>query len=152
MPLKQSTVTFGVLAAAFAISALYQLYRASLMEVPEYDAFTAATGAAYLAFVGISALVLTDRRWAWWAVSVLVLALLALGVFWYYPVVATARIESGAMCLVGWLEGSVYMGLLFVAGSIFVLNLLGAGRAWSPAGLARRAPRATGGEGVDWRA
>jgi hypothetical protein len=30
------------------------------------------------------------------------------------------------MCLVGWLEGSVYMGLLFVAGSIFVLNLLGA--------------------------
>ena len=64
MILKQSTVTFGVLAAAFAISALYQLYRAALMEVPEYDAFTPATGAAYLGFIGISALVLTDRRWA----------------------------------------------------------------------------------------
>ena len=126
MSLKHHVVAFWTLAAAFVISALYQLYRSALMEVPEYDAFTAATGAAYLAFVGISALVLTDRRWAWWAVSVLVLALLALGVFWYYPVVATARIEVGAMGLVGWLEGSVYMGLLFVAGSIFVLILLGA--------------------------
>jgi len=57
-------VAFGVLLAAFVISALYQLYRVTLMEVPEYDAFTVATGVAYLAFVGISALVLTGRRWA----------------------------------------------------------------------------------------
>jgi hypothetical protein len=41
-------------------------------------------------------------------------------------VVVTARIEAGAMGLVGWLEGSAYMGLLFVAGSICILNLLGA--------------------------
>lgn len=122
MILKQSTVTFGVLAAAFAISALYQLYRAALMEVPEYDAFTPATGAAYLGFIGISALVLTDRRWAWWVVSALVLALLALGVLWYYPVVATAR-ETG---FVDWLEGSLYMGLLFVSGFVCTLKLLGA--------------------------
>jgi hypothetical protein len=37
--LRRSTVAFGVLLAAFVISALYQLYRATLMEVPEYDAF-----------------------------------------------------------------------------------------------------------------
>jgi hypothetical protein len=115
--LKQSTVTFGVLAAAFAISALYQLYWAALMEVPEYDAFTPATGAAFLGFIGISALVLTDRRWAWWVVPALVL-----GVLWYYPVVATAR-EMG---FVDWLEGSLYMGLLFVAGFVCTLKLLGA--------------------------
>lgn len=126
MTLKQSTITFGVLATAFIFSALYQAYRAALMEVSEYDAFTPAMGVAYLAFTGISALVLTGRRWAWWVVSVLVLALLALGVFWYYPVVTTARIEAGAMGVVGWLEGSVYMGLLFVAGFIRSLNLLGA--------------------------
>jgi hypothetical protein len=36
-----------------------------------------------LAFFGISALVLTDRRWARWVVTVPVLALLALGVFWH---------------------------------------------------------------------
>jgi hypothetical protein len=120
--LKQSTVTFGVLAAAFAISALYQLYRAALMEVPEYDAFTPATGAAFLGFIGISTLVLTDRRWARWVVSALVLALLALGVLWYYPVVATAR-EMG---FVDWLEGSLYMGLLFVAGFVCTLKILGA--------------------------
>jgi uncharacterized membrane protein YgdD (TMEM256/DUF423 family) len=120
--LKQSTVTFGVLAAAFAISALYQLYRVALMEVPEYDVFTPATGAAFLGSIGISALVLTDRRWAWWVVSALVLDLLALGVLWYYPVVATAR-EMG---FVDWLEGSLYMGLLFVAGFLYTLKLLGA--------------------------
>jgi hypothetical protein len=119
-------VTSGVLATAFASSALYQLYRATPMEIPEYDAFTVVTGAAYLVFVGISALVLTGRRWAWWVVLILVLALLSVGVFWYYPVVVTARIEAGAMGLVGWLEGSVYIGLLFVAGLICVLNLLGA--------------------------
>jgi hypothetical protein len=45
------------------------------------------------------------------------------------------------MGLVGWLEGSVYMGLLFVAGSICILNLLGARLV--PGRLARRAPWGT---------
>jgi hypothetical protein len=90
--LRQSTVAFGVLLAAFVISAL----------------------------------ILTGRRWAWSVVLALVLALLSVGVFWYYPVVAAARIEAGAMGVVGWLEGSLYMGLLFVAGCVCVLNLLGA--------------------------
>jgi hypothetical protein len=125
MALKHHIVAFWTLAAAFVISALYQLYRSALMEVPEYDAFTLTTGIVYAAFIGVSALVLTDRRWAWWIVSVLVLLLLSLGVFWYYPVVVPARIEAGAMGLVGWLEGTIYMGLLFVAGFICILNLLG---------------------------
>jgi len=56
----------------------------------------------------------------------LVLLLLAVGNFWYYPVVARARMEVGAMGLAGWLEGSIYMGLLFVAAFICGLNLLGA--------------------------
>jgi hypothetical protein len=126
MALKHHIVAFWTLAAAFVISAVYQLYRSALMEVPEYDAFTLTTGNVYAAFIGVSALVLTDRRWAWWIVSVLVLLLLSLGVFWYYPVVVPARIEAGAMGPVGWLEGTIYMGLLFVAGFICVLNLLGA--------------------------
>jgi hypothetical protein len=126
MSLKHHIVAFWTLAAAFVISALYQLYRSALMEVPEYDAFTLTTGIVYAAFIGVSALVLTDRRWAWWIVSVLVVLLLLLGVFWYYPVVVPARIEAGAMGLVGWLEGSLYMGLLFVDEFICILNLLGA--------------------------
>jgi hypothetical protein len=124
MSLKHHIVTFWTLAAAFVISAVYQLYRSALMEVPQYDAFTLVTGIVYASFIGVSALVLTDRRWAWWVVSVLVLLLLLVGVFWYYPVVVPARIEAEAMGLVGWLEGSVYMGLLFVAGFICILNLL----------------------------
>ena len=125
MSLKHHVVAFWTLAAAFVISALYQLYRSALMEVPQYDAFTLTTGIVYASLIGVSALVLTNRRWAWWVVSVLVLLLVLVGVFWYYPVVVPAQIEAGAMGLVGWLEGSVYMGLLFVAGFVCVLNLQG---------------------------
>jgi len=132
MNLKHNTVTFYALAAAFVASALYQAYRATRMEIPEYDAFTLMVGAFYLICVGVSALVLTDRRWAWLVVSVLVLALLSIGVFWYYPVVVPARIEAGAMGLIGWIEGSVYMGLLFVAGFVCALRLLGAGKRDQP--------------------
>ena len=54
------------------------------------------------------------------------LVLLSLGVLWYYPVVAPARIEAGAMGLIGWFEASVYMGLLFVAGFVCALRLFDA--------------------------
>ncbi len=125
MILKQNTLTFGVLVAAFAVSALYQAYRAILNEVPEYDAFTPMTGVVYLVFVGISALVMTDRCWAWWVVSVFVITLLALGTFWYHPTFTMGRMESGVMGLVGWLESTVYVGLLFVAGFVCTMHLLG---------------------------
>jgi hypothetical protein len=126
MAIRQDRLTFVALVVAFGFSALYQLYRSMLLEVPRYDAFTLTMGSAYLVLVGISALILTNRRWAWWTVSGLVILLLAVGVFWYYPVVATARMEAGSMGLLGWLEGTVYTGLLFVAGFICALNLLGA--------------------------
>ena len=126
MILRQSRVAFCVLAAAFFFSALYQAYRAMLMEVPEYDGFPLSIAVIYLAFVGVSALVLTDRRRAWMAILAFVLLLLAVGVFWYYPVVAAARMEAGAMGVIGWLEGTVYTGLLMIAGFICGLRLLGA--------------------------
>jgi len=125
MSLKHHVVAFWTLATAFVISALYQLYRSVLMEVPQYDAFTLTTGIVYASLIGVSALVLTNRSWAWWVVSGLVVLLVLVGVFWYYPVVVPARIEAGAMGLVGWLEGSVYMGLLFVGGFVCLLNLQG---------------------------
>jgi hypothetical protein len=125
MILKQNTLTLGVLVAAFAVSALYQAYRAMLNEVPEYDAFTPMTGVVYLAFVGITALVMTDRCWAWWVVPVFVITLLALGTFWYHPTFTMGRMESGVMGLVGWLESTVYVGLPFVAGFVCTMHLLG---------------------------
>ena len=119
--LRQSTAAFGILASAFAISALYQAYRGTIMEIPD-DAFTPTTVLIYAALVGVSALVLTDKRWAWGLASALVLFFLALGPFYYYPVVATAR----TMGPIDWLEGSVFMGLLTVAGFVCALRLLGA--------------------------
>ena len=124
MSLKHHIVAFWTLAAAFMISAVYQLYRSAFMEI-QYDAFTPTTGIVYASLIGVSALVLTNRRWAWWVVSGLVLLLVLVSVFWYYPVVVPARIEAGAMGLVGWLEASVYLGLLFVGGFVCLLNLLG---------------------------
>jgi len=124
MVLRHHIVAFWVLAVAFVISAVYQLYRSTFMEIPRYDAFTPTTGVAYACLIGVSALVLTDRRWAWWVVSVLLLLILV-GIFWYYPVVVPARIEAGAMGVAGWLEGSIYMGLLFVAGFVCLLKLWG---------------------------
>jgi len=125
MVLRHHIVAFWVLAVAFVISAVYQLYRSTFMEIPRYDAFTPTTGVAYACLIGVSALVLTDRRWAWRVVSVLVLLLILVGIFWYYPVVVPARIEAGAMGVAGWLEGSIYMGLLFVAGFVCLLKLWG---------------------------
>src|SRR3712207_5896633 len=125
MVLRHHIVAFWTLAAAFVISAVYQLYRSAFMEIPEYDAFTLTTGIVYASLIGVSALVLTNRRWAWWVVSVLVLLLVLLSVFWYYPVVVPARIEAEAMGLVGLLEGTVYLGLVLVGGFICLLNLLG---------------------------
>lgn len=121
---NQNTLTFGILAAAFVCSALYQLFRSMLMEVPKYDAFTVTTGITYAVFVGISALVLTGRLWAHWVVLVFVLVLLALGTLWYHPVVTVTRIEAGTFATLGWVEDSVYVGLLFVAGFLCVLRLL----------------------------
>lgn len=125
---EQSTLTFGVLAVAFAVSILYQLYRATLMEIPEYDAFTLTTGIGYALCIGVCALVLTDRLWAWWIVSALVLFLVAIGLFYYFPVVTTAR----DMGFVDWLEGLVFVGLLFVAGFVCALRLLGVSLALEP--------------------
>jgi hypothetical protein len=125
MVLRHHIVAFWVLALAFVVSAVYQLYRSAFMEIPRYDAFTPTTGVTYACLIGVSALVLTDKRWAWWVVSVLVVLLIVVGVFWYYPVVVPARIEAGAMGVAGWLEGSVYMGLLFVAGFVCLLKLWG---------------------------
>ena len=126
MILKHNTLTFGILAAAFVVSALYQLFRSMVMEVPKYDAFTLTTGMTYAVFVGISALVLTDRRWAWRVVLVFVFALLAAGTLWYHPVVTVTRIEAGTFATLGWMEDSVYVGLLFVGGFLCVLRLLDA--------------------------
>ena len=80
MVLRHHIVAFRTLAAAFVISAVYQLYRSAFMEIPEYDSFTLTTAVVYASLIGVSALVLTDRHWAWWVVSVLVVLLVLVGV------------------------------------------------------------------------
>ena len=123
MVIRHHIVAFRTLAAALVISAVYQLYRSAFMEVPRYDSFTLTTAVVYASLIGVSSLVLSDRSWAWGVVTVLVVLLVLISVLWYYPVVVPARIEAGAMGLVGWLEGTVYVGLLFVGGFVCLLKL-----------------------------
>src|SRR3712207_1449087 len=123
MVLRHHIVAFRTLAAALVISAVYQLYRSAFMEIPEYDSFTLTTAVVYASLIGVSSLVLTDKSWAWGVVTVLVVLLVLISVLWYYPVVVPARIEAGAMGLVGWLEGTVYVGLLFVPGVVCLLKM-----------------------------
>jgi hypothetical protein len=113
-------VAFGSLACAFTISALYQAYRAMLMEIPE-DAFTLTTGLSYAAMAGLATLVLTGKRWAWWSTSVLVLSLLGIATFFYFPDVATVR-DMGP---IDWLESTLYLALISVAGFVCALKLSG---------------------------
>ncbi len=111
MTLKHNTLAFGVLAAAFAASALYHLYRSTL-KVPEHAAF-----------LGLSALVLTDKRWAWGIFCALVVALLWLGVLWYYPVVVPARIEAGAPGRPQHEQGVIY-GIILRLAPVFPRDLV----------------------------
>jgi uncharacterized membrane protein YedE/YeeE len=51
-----------------------------------------------------------QRRWAWWVIAATVLALIAVGIF-YYPTV----FPPSAQTTLAWFENDVYTGLLILA-------------------------------------
>lgn len=67
---------------------------------------------------GLAALTLTDKIWAWWIVSVAVLALIAVGIF-YYPTI----FPPSAQTTLAWFENDVYVGLLILAEYLCVQRL-----------------------------
>ena len=118
------TITYRSLAStllfvAVTVSALFQLYRASLGTPYAVDRFGLGAAVAYAALFGVAAAVRTDRRGVWWAVGTLLLLNLIYGVAGYYPRVYAAR----EMNVLDWLEGTVYTGLLLAALGCTVLRL-----------------------------
>ena len=116
---RYSSQVAGVLAAAFAVSALYALISTligdtnsgSNLRNPQLWVF-------YVIGFGLAVLVRTDRMWAWRVVGVAVLVLILVGIF-YYPTVFV----PGAQTTLGWFENDVYVGLLILAEYLCVQRL-----------------------------
>ena len=113
-----STQVSGVLAAAFALSLTYSAIVTVTGSHEGYGLGDPALWVFYAVGFGLAALALTNRLWAWWIVTAAVLALIAVGIF-YYPTV----FPPSAQTPFAWFENDVYMGLLILAEYLCVQRL-----------------------------
>jgi peptidoglycan/LPS O-acetylase OafA/YrhL len=114
------TQVAGVLAAAFALSLAYSAIVTVTGSHEGYGLGDPILWAFYAVGFGLAALALADRMWAWWVVAVAVLALIAVGIF-YYPTV----FPPSAQTAFAWFENDVYVGLLILAEYLCVQRLRG---------------------------
>lgn len=108
----------AVLAAAFTLSAIYSLVT-TIAGVTD----DAKNPLAYLIYAmgwGAVVLVRTDRRWAWWVVAMILLLLIAVGIFVYPSLFVPSRQTT-----FGWFENDAYMGLLILAEYLCIQRLRG---------------------------
>jgi cytochrome bd-type quinol oxidase subunit 2 len=112
------TQVAGVLAAAFLLSLAYSTIVTFTGSHEGYGLGDPVLWAFYAVGFGLAALALADRIWAWWVVAVAVLALIAVGIF-YYPTV----FPPSAQTTLAWFENDVYMGLLILAEYLCVQRL-----------------------------
>ena len=110
----------GVLAAAFALSLAYSVIVTVTGSHEGYGMADPALWAFYALGFGLAGLALADRMWAWWVVAVAVLALIAVGIF-YYPTI----FPPSAQTAFAWFENDVYVGLLILAEYLCVQRLRG---------------------------
>jgi phosphatidylserine synthase len=114
-----------VLIAAFALSALYELYRSTAMAgTSRYDSMRSFLPQAlpFYAFgFVVAVLVRTGWQWVTWVALVLGVALILVSIFYCGPVMLPQR-KPGP---IDWLEDRVYTGLLFVAVALLAYDLLG---------------------------
>jgi len=113
-----STQASGALAAAFALSLAYSAIVTVTGSHEGYGLGDPTLWVFYAVGFGLAALALADRIWAWWIVAVAVLALIAVGIF-YYPTV----FPPSAQTTLAWFENDVYMGLLILAEYLCVQRL-----------------------------
>jgi hypothetical protein len=116
--LSYSTQVSGVLASAFALSLAYSVIVTFTGSHEGYGLGDPTLWVFYAVGFGLAALALADKIWAWWIVAVAVLALIAVGIF-YYPTV----FPSSAQTTLAWFENDVYMGLLILAEYLCVQRL-----------------------------
>ena len=113
---------FWILLTTFTLSLGYEVYRdIAKAGVSPFDTFNPALALFYLIGFGMTVLVRTNQRWAWWLVLLFTLGLIALGTFYYDPVILPAR-HPGPL---DWFEGVAYLGLLCIATFLCLQQLRG---------------------------
>lgn len=107
-----------MLAAAFALSFAYSTIVTFTGSHEGYGLGDPALWVFYAVGFGLAALALVDRIWTWWVVAAAVLALIAVGIF-YYPTI----FPPSAQTTLAWFENDVYVGLLILAEYLCVQRL-----------------------------
>jgi peptidoglycan/LPS O-acetylase OafA/YrhL len=110
------TQVAGALAAAFALSLAYSAIVTFTGSHEGYGLGDPALWVFYAVGFGLAALALADR--AWRVVAGAVLALIAIGIF-YYPTV----FPPSAQTPLAWFENDVYVGLLILAEYLCIQRL-----------------------------
>jgi hypothetical protein len=123
--LSYSSQVSGILIAAFALSLLYELYRATAKAgTSKHDSMrsflTQELPFYAIAFV-LAMLVRTGRPWVAWTALAVGVGLIMVSIFYYSPVVLPQR-RPGPL---DWFEDKLYTGLLFVAVALLAYDLLG---------------------------
>ena len=122
---RYATQVSWVLVAAFALSALYELYRATAKAgTSSYDtmrSFLTQAAPSYVVAFALAVLVRTGWPWVTWTALAVTVALIAVSILYYSPTVLPQR-KPGP---IDWLEDKLYTGLLFVAVALLAYDLLG---------------------------
>jgi O-antigen/teichoic acid export membrane protein len=113
------------LVAAFALSLVYELYRATLKAgTSRYDSmsvFITQRIPFYILAGVIIALLFSGAAWAAWIGLIVSIILILVSIFYYNPRIMIER-KPG---LLDWFEDLVYTGLLFVAAALLLYAVLG---------------------------
>lgn len=113
-----------VLVVAMAISLVYEIWRAtSKAGTSRHDSMQNLLGGSVL--YGIAAVVIAilfaGPAWAAWVGLLLCVAWIVYGIFVFNPVVMLER-KPG---IIDWVEDLVFMGLLFIAATLLLYEVLG---------------------------
>lgn len=113
------------LVATFALSFVYELYRATLKAgTSRHDSmhvFVTQRIPFYVLAGMVIALLFTGAKWAAWIGLIVSIVLILVSIFYYNPRVMLER-KPG---LIDWFEDLVYTGLLFVVAALLLYAVLG---------------------------
>jgi hypothetical protein len=113
-----------VLVVTFAISLLYELWRATTKAgTSRHDSPKAFAKqlVLYLVAGGVIAALFTDVAWGSWVALVFSLVMIFVSVLYYNPVIMLER-KPG---LVDWIEDLLFTGLLFAAATLLLYDVQG---------------------------
>jgi hypothetical protein len=114
-----------ILLITFARSLLYELYRATIKAgVSRHDSlrtFVSQDLPLYGAAAIVMATLFAGFAWAAWIGLVFAVALILVSIFYYNPRIMLER-QPG---MIDWFEGLVYTGLVFVAATLLLYDVLG---------------------------